>query len=316
MVWLSILAGLALLALGGEWLVRGAVGTARALGVSPLLVGLTIVGFGTSTPELVTSLFAAFEQAPGIAVGNIVGSNIANILFILGVSVVIYPLAVDRRAFRRDGLALAVSTVACTAAVLTGFLDRWLGIVLVALLVGYVTWAYRNEKRTHDPEAEMHEHLAEDVSSPRRTGIAVALAVVGIIATILGARMLVSGAITLVRGLGVSETVIGLTIVAVGTSLPELVACVVAAVRKHADVALGNIIGSNIYNVLGILGTTAIVHPIAIPDVIAVFDIWVMVAATALLMLFLRTGWVLRRWEGIVFLIAYAAYVAHLVASA
>ena len=313
MTILLIMVGLALLAIGGDILVRGAVGISTRLGVSPLLAGLTIVGFGTSTPELVTSLFAAFDDAPGIAVGNIVGSNIANILFILGISALILPLAIDPAAFRRDGLALAVATIACLAAVLFGFLSRPVGFALLALLIGYIVWAYRSERRHPDVEAAMHEHLATDMTSPGMSLIAaLGLAVAGIIGTIIGARLLVDGAIEIARDFGVAETVIGLTVVAVGTSLPELVACIIAALRRHPDVVLGNIIGSNIYNLLGILGVTAIVHPISIPPEIAAFDIWVLLGTTALLGLFLRTGWTLRRSEGCVFLVLYVGYVGYL----
>jgi len=315
MTFLLIIVGLTLLAVGGDILVRGAVGIASRLGVSPLLAGLTIVGFGTSTPELVTSLFAAFDGAPGIAVGNVVGSNIANILLILGVSALILPLAINSAAFRRDGMALAAATFACLAAVLLGFLSRPVGFALLALLVGYIVWAYRSERRHPDAEAEMHEHVAVDVTSPGMSLIAaLGLAIAGIIGTIIGARLLVDGAIEIARDFGVAETVIGLTVVAVGTSLPELVACVIAALRRHPDVVLGNIIGSNIYNVLGILGVTAIVHPIAIPPEIAAFDIWVLLGTTLLLGLFLRTGWTLKRWEGGVFLVLYAGYVGYLTA--
>lgn len=315
MTILFIVIGLILLAVGGDILVRGAVGIASRLGVSPLLAGLTIVGFGTSTPELVTSLFAAFDGAPGIAVGNVVGSNIANILLILGVSALILPLAINPAAFRRDGIALAAATLACLAAVLFGVLSRPVGFALLALLIGYIIWAYRSERRHPDAEAAMHEHVAADVASPGISLMAaLGLAIAGIIGTIIGARLLVDGAIVIARDFGVAETVIGLTVVAVGTSLPELVACVIAALRRHADVALGNIIGSNIYNVLGILGVTAIAHPIRIPPEIASFDIWVLLGTTALLGLFLRTGWTLKRWEGGVFLVLYAGYVGYLTA--
>lgn len=313
MTILLIIIGLILLAVGGDILVRGAVGISTRLGVSPLLAGLTIVGFGTSTPELVTSLFAAFEGAPGIAVGNIVGSNIANILLILGVSALILPLSINQSAFRRDGFALALSTLACLAAVLLGFLNRPVGFALLALLIGYILWAYRSERRQPDAETAMHEHVTADVTSPTITLLAaLGLAVAGIIGTIIGARLLVDGAIDIARDFGVAETVIGLTVVAVGTSLPELVSCIVAALRRHPDVVLGNIIGSNIYNILGILGVTAIAHPIKIPPEIAAFDIWVLLGTTALLGLFLRTGWTLKRWEGGVFLILYAGYIGYL----
>lgn len=309
--------GLVLLTAGGEILVRGAVGAARALGVSPLLVGLTLVGFGTSTPELVTSLTAALEGSPGIAVGNVVGSNIANVLLILGVTAVILPLGILPAAYKRDGIALAASTLACAVAVLLGFLDRWLGVAFVLILVGYVVWAYLNERGSHDAEAERQEHMAEDAApAGMSVPVALVLALGGIALTILGARFLVGAAIDMASALGVSDTVIGLTVVAVGTSLPELVACTVAAIRRHADVALGNIVGSNIYNVFGILGITAAVSPIPVPPEIARLDIWVLVAVTALLLLFLRSGWTLKRWEGGVFLALYAAYVAFLVANA
>jgi len=311
--WALIVAGLVLLAGGGELLVRGAVGVARTFRISPLLVGLVLVGFGTSTPELLTSLIAAFQGAPGIAVGNVVGSNTANILLILGATAVIYPLAIQPGALRRDGLVLIGSTVACMAAVLIGRLNLWVGSALLALLAVYLVWAYLNERAHPDAQAETHEHMAADAPpGPRSMLVALAVAVIGIGLTVLGARLLVSGAIDLARGFGISETVIGLTVVAIGTSLPELVACVIAALRRHADVALGNVIGSNIFNVLGVLGVTAVVRPITVPAELARFDIWVLAAATALLMVFLRTGWTLSRWEGGVFLVGYLAYIGFL----
>ena len=317
MTVLLLITGIALLAGGGDLLVRGAVGAAEALGVSPLLVGLTIVGFGTSTPELVTSIIAAVEEAPGIAVGNAVGSNIANILLILGLSALIAPLAVRPSALRRDGLALVVSTLACLAAVLSGTLGRPVGVGFLLLLIAYLVHAYRDERRAAGALSATHEHGAPAAGQrPRGLGPMLGLAALGIAATVIGARLLVEAAIDLARASGVGETVIGLTVVAVGTSLPELMACVVAALRRHADVAIGNVIGSNIFNMLAILGLTAIVHPITVPPEIARFDIWVMLAATMLLILFSRTGWLLRRWEGGIFLLGYAGYVACLVLNA
>lgn len=314
---LMIALGLVLLAGGGEVLVRGAVGAAQSLGVSPLLIGLTLVGFGTSTPELVTSLTAALEGSPGIAVGNVVGSNTANILLILGVAALLMPLAVAPGAFRRDGFALVGAGLGCMFAVLVGELDRGLGGVFLLLLVGYIVWAYRSERAHPDAETAKHEHVAASAPhGPRNLWLSIGLALLGITLTIAGARMLVGAAVDLARGLGISDTVVGLTIVAVGTSLPELVTSGVAALRRQADVALGNIVGSNIYNVFGILGATALLQPISVPPEIARFDIWVMLAATVLLTLFLRTGWVLKRWEGGVFLLLYGTYVTWLVANA
>jgi cation:H+ antiporter len=311
---LLVAGGLVLLALGGELLVRGAVGMAARLGISPLLAGLTIVGFGTSTPELATSVQAAMAGSPGIAIGNVVGSNIANILFILGVSAVILPLSVNPASFSRDSLALGGSAVLATGAVLLGVIGPLPGIVLLAALVGYIWWAYKSESATHDAEAVRHEHEAEDRPVPPDTGPLVlgGMIVAGLVAAIFGAGWLVDGAVVLASAAGVSESVIGLTVVAVGTSLPELIACVVAVLRKHEDVALGNIVGSNIYNLCGILGLTAMIHPIEVPAEIAAFDIWAMLGVTLLLILQLRSGWRLSRIEGAVLVALYAAYTAFL----
>jgi cation:H+ antiporter len=307
---LLIAGGLVLLALGGELLVRGAVGMAARLGISPLLAGLTIVGFGTSTPELTTSVQAALAGSPGIAIGNIVGSNTANILFILGLSAVILPLGVNPASFRRDSIALGGSALLATGAVVLGLIGLITGLVLVAALAGYVWWAYKSESASHDAEAVRHEHEAEDRPVPPNTGpvVLTGMIIAGLAAAIVGAGWLVDGATVLASAAGVSESVIGLTVVAVGTSLPELIACIVAVLRKHEDVALGNIVGSNIYNLCGILGLTAIIHPIEVPAEIASFDIWVMLGVTALLIVQLRSGWRLSRLEGALMIALYAGY--------
>jgi len=305
---LLIIGGLVFLAFGGEILVRGAVGSARVLGVSPLLSGLVLVGFGTSTPELVTSLIAAMRNAPDIAVGNVVGSNIANILLILGLTAAITPIYVRPQAIGRDMIALGASSVTCLLAVVAGFIDRWFGLFLLALLGTYLVVTYLRERN-----AEAGGATRPPVDRDwRRLGRFALMTAAGIALTVIGARLLVGGAIELAEGLGMPQRVIGLTIVAVGTSLPELVACVVAALRRHADVALGNVIGSNIYNVFGILGITAAVSPIRIPPEIANLDIWVLLAATGLLALLLRTGGGLKRLEGAGFLLAYVAYTGFL----
>ncbi|WP_228243038.1 calcium/sodium antiporter [Porphyrobacter sp. GA68] len=313
MIW-PLIAGLILLALGGELLVRGSVGLARRLGVSPLLAGLVIVGFGTSTPELSTSVQAALAGSPGIAIGNVVGSNIANILFILGLSALVLPLAVNRAAFRRDALALGGSTLLCAAAILFGSLGRLSGALLVACLFAYVIWAYRAERAATDPEGQRHEAEAADTTPAIAAALPLALMVVaGLAAAIFGAGLLVDAAIVLAGNLGVSQSVIGLTVVAVGTSLPELIACLVAVARKHADVALGNIVGSNIYNVLGILGVTALIEPLSVPPEIAQFDIWVLLGVTALLLAQLRSGWTVSRAEGGLLLTLFIGYTAFLI---
>jgi cation:H+ antiporter len=309
---LLVAAGLVLLALGGELLVRGAVGMAARLGISPLLAGLTIVGLGTSTPELATSVQAALDKAPGIALGNVVGSNIANILLILGLSALAMPIAVNPASFRRDSLALGGSALLASGAVLLGVIGLVAGLVLVAALGFYLWWAYRSESAAHDAEAERHEHEAAERPVPPDTGPVVlgGMIVAGLAAAIFGAGWLVEGAIVLAGAAGVSQSVIGLTVVALGTSLPELIACLVAVLRKHGDVALGNVVGSNIYNLCGILGLTAVIHPIAVPAEIARIDLWVMLGVTALLLLQLRSGWRLSRLEGAALLALYTGYTA------
>lgn len=310
---LSLSLGLAFLFAGGELLVRGSVALARRLGVSPLLIGLTLVGFGTSTPELMTSIEAALIGSPGISIGNVVGSNTANILLILGLAALIAPIACEPRAFYRDAAAMAVAALACLGAALAGAIGRGAGVGFIALLLAYLVHTYRRERRSHDASAVLHEReavLAEP--GPHVLWLSLAFAVGGIALTIYGAHLLVGGAVALAGALGIEDTIVGLTIVAVGTSLPELVASVAASLRRQGDIALGNILGSNIYNALGILGATAIVQPLAVPAAILRFDIWVMLAATLLLIVFAITGRRLSRGEGAVFLAAYAGYLAAL----
>lgn len=316
-VWMNIALGLVLLLVGGELLVRGAVASAKSLGVSPLLIGLTLVGFGTSTPELVTSVTAALNGSPGIAVGNVVGSNIANILFILGLSAVIYPMAVNPKGFKRDAIMVSAAALACLGVVLYGRMGMLVGVAFIASLLAYIVLVYVQEKRAPDEASLVAEHRAEDASvGPRNMALSLTMAVAGIAITIFGARFLVDGSISLAQGLGVSDTIIGLTIVAVGTSMPELVTSVVAALRRHSDVAYGNIVGSNIFNVFLIMGATSVIEPIDIPRQIANFDIWVMLAATVLLVFFARTGIKVQRWEGWVLLSSYAAYTGYLISIA
>jgi cation:H+ antiporter len=321
-VVLPLLGGLLLLALGGELFVRGAVAIAERLGVSRLLIGLTLVGFGTSTPELVTSVQASLAGSPGIAVGNIVGSNIANILVILGLSALLVPIAVGQGALWRDG-TIALGTALLLAAVAVfGTLDRAVGGAFVLGLAAYIAYAWRAERRAASDDhtaafekaqayEETHPHREPRPGASRRRdwAIAAGLAAAGLLLVILGGRLLVDAAVELARGLGVNEAVIGLTIVAVGTSLPELVTSLVAAYRRHADVALGNVLGSNIYNILGIGGITALIAPTAVPPEIARFDVWVMVLVSALLLALGRSGWRVGRREGAALLAGYAVYV-------
>lgn len=315
MDFLYVVAGFAGLLFGGEMLVRGAVSVARGLNVSPMVIGLTLVGFGTSTPELVTSINAALAGSPGIAMGNVVGSNICNILLILGMGALIAPITVHREALRRDGSVLAVATVLCVVAVLYGTVGRAAGAVLVAALGGYLVMTFWLESRRQSPAAEVYEAEA-DLPAPvghGGMGPATLAFVAGLALTLVAARFLVQGAVGLAADWGMSEAVIGVTVVAVGTSMPELVTSVIAARRGQGDVAFGNVIGSNIFNILGILGVTALVRPMAVPPEIMRLDIWVMLAATALLFVIARSGWDISRREGGLLAGAYGAYLGWLV---
>lgn len=309
MIYLQLAIGLALLLASGEFLVRGAVGFARALGLSPLFIGLTLVGFGTSAPELVASLIAAFRGAPGIAIGNVIGSNIANILLILGIAALVAPLPVQRQQFHRDAVALGLATVLAAAVVAAGSVSRLEGGALIALLVGYVGLAYWSERRVYDSEGRRHEEEAELHSPPASAALRpLLIALAALAGVILGARLLVDASIVVAERLGIAESVVGLTVVAVGTSLPELAVSAIAAFRGQGAVAVGNVVGSNIYNALGILGATALAHPLTVPPEIAHFDAWLMLAVAAVLLFFMYYGKTLGRVTGGIFLAAYGGY--------
>lgn len=322
---LLLLGGLIVLIVGGELLVRGAVRVAERAGMSPLLIGLTLVGFGTSTPELVTSVKAGLAGSPGIALGNIVGSNIANILLILGLSALVFPVNVGSLALRRDGVLVLGTAILLGLVAWFGLFDRWVGLLFIAGLVSYVVFAYWQERDTarvsaagHTAAFEKAEAHDEAVSRPKAAAGAgsivpsILLAVLGLVIVVVGGDLLVRGAIALARGFGISETVIGLTIVAVGTSMPEFVTSMLAAYRRHADVALGNILGSNIYNILGIGGFTALIAPGEVPARIVQFDAPVMIVVSVLLLVFCATNRRVSRLEGGVFVLGYVAYIAAL----
>ncbi len=311
MTYLELAIGLVLLLGGGELLVRGAIGVARRLGVSPLLIGLTLVGFGTSTPELVASINAALAGAPGLALGNVVGSNIANILLILGFGAAISPMRTTRDAFVRDGPVLLAASVLLVAVCFLETIGRLVGVCFLGLLLAYTVYTYRTEQTAPDASAAVYEAEAEVLGPvPPSLPLGLLLAIGGMACVLIGASLLVGAAIEIARLWGISEAVIGLTIVSVGTSLPELATTAVAAYRRQSDVAFGNIIGSNIFNTLGILGTTALVQPLAVDPAIARFDVWVMLGVAVLGVGFALTGWRVSRREGLTLLAAYATYLA------
>ena len=319
MTYLLLVLGLVLLIAGGELLVRGAVRIAEHLGLSPMLIGLTIVGMGTSMPELAASVQAALAGSPGIALGNIVGSNIANLLLILGLAVALSPFAVPRGVLWRDGGTGLVCAAILIAAGYTLGLTRGVGILLVVGMFAYVYLAFRQEKAGAGHGAAYDKALALEeidpalVPSAKPQGsimLAAASLLAGIALIVWGGSLLVDAAITISASLGVSDEVIGLTVVAVGTSLPELVTSAIAAIKRQGEIALGNVLGSNIYNVLFIGGVTGIVAPTEIPAGILQVDLLVLLAVSAIVMLFAFTGGRLSRVEGSLLVAGYAGYVA------
>ncbi|PWE33357.1 sodium:calcium antiporter [Maritimibacter sp. 55A14] len=307
--YLMLAGGFAALLAGGEYLVRGAVNTARRLDIPPMVIGLTLVGFGTSMPELATSLQAALAGSPGIALGNVVGSNIANILLILGLAAVLMPIAVAAESFRRDAAVLIAATALCILAALSGTLDRWHGVVFLVGLGGFLWLAFR---KSAPAAADVYTHEAEFLTARSPLWLSLVQFAGGLAVVLLGARFLVSGAIEIATRQGISEATIGLTVVAVGTSLPELVTSAIAVRRGQSDVAFGNIIGSNIFNILGILGCTVLVAPLPVPPDMLRFDLWVMLAATLLMTVFALTGRRISRGEGTILLALYVAYLGFL----
>ncbi len=283
---------------------------ARRAQISPHVIGLTVIAFGTSAPELFVSLKAALHGSPGIAIGNVVGSNIANILLMIGTVGVVTPFVCRGAPLRRDGLMLVLATVLFVAAGIHGVIERWHAVVMLTMLVGYLLYCYREERRA-GPESLHAKEVAEFDQLPTSMWRSIAYTVGGLIAVIAGARLLVDGAIMVARIAGISETVIGITVVAVGTSLPELATTVVAAMRRHSDVALGNIIGSNIFNTLGILGVVALVDPLPIPPEIMSVDLWIMAAVTVTFVaLAIRLPAFNRPWA-VVFFLTYVLFITN-----
>ena len=315
---LMAVGGLALLLGGGELLLRGAVALATRLGLSPLLIGLTVVAAATSMPELVVVLTSSLEGVPDLGVGNVVGSNIANILLILGCAAVIWPIATRPHHILRDGAAVLVATALFIAFGFAGEIGRVHGIIMLAGLAVYLAYSYVSDRRLEararsEPDVDATATAAESETPSRPpSGIAGALGLValGVLALVLGSQWLVDGAIAFARALGISEAVIGLTMVAIGTSLPELATAVVAGLRRHPEIALGNVLGSNLFNLLAILAVMAVVTPFRVSAELLGFHLWVMAGAALVLLPVMFTGWRIGRREGAAFLVAYAVYIA------
>jgi len=310
--YLMTLGGLVLLYGGAESLVRGSSALALRLGLSPLVVGLTVVAFGTSSPELAVSLKAALAGQGDIALGNVVGSNIANLALILGLCALVRPLRVAAQVVRWDAPLMLGSSVLFAALLLDGALSRAEGALLFAGIVGYTAFSVHLARR--EPSTAVQEEFAEGLpAAPRSLWVEALLVVLGLALLVVGGRFLVSGAVAVARDFGLTEAFIGLTVVAVGTSLPELATSMVAAVRGEADIAVGNVVGSNIFNLLGVAGLASLVHPLRATGV-SWPDLWVMIGVAAAVLPMIWTGYRVSRGEGLVLCLGYGGYLGWLLA--
>lgn len=328
---LLLIGGIVLLVGGGEALVRGAASLGRTVGLSSLIIGLTVVSSATSAPELAVSIGAALSGSPGLAVGNVVGSNIANILFVLGLTAVFGTLSVRRQLIRADIPVMIVLSVLALLLAMDGALSTADGSLLLFLflvyLVGIILYARRRMAKGQEPDLAVEEAVGPAGGGLMQrlratTGGSVAVDVVlvafGLGLLVAGAQMLVTGATNIATALGISELIVGLTVVAVGTSLPELATSVIAALRGERDMAVGNLVGSNIFNIGAVLGLTALISPegIAVDRAAVVFDLPVMVAVALVLLPLAFTGQAIARWEGYLLVTLYIAYVVYLVLAA
>lgn len=307
---LILLVGFVLLYFGGDYLVKGSSTLALQLGVTPLLVGLTVVAFGTSSPEMAVSIKAGMSGVGDVALGNVVGSNIFNILGILGLAALIQPMTVKAQIVKIDmPICIGVSLALCWL-YRDGVLSRVEGIGLFIGIVIYVIFSIRlAKKEKQEVQAEFAEGIQED-HKPLWMNLTFIFG--GLVALVFGGRFFVDGSVAIARSVGVTEAVIGLTIVAIGTSMPELATSLIASAKKEGDIAIGNVVGSNIFNILSILGITAMLQPLAMGNITWV-DMGVMVATAVILVPFMFTGLRIERWEGGVMLTGYVAYVVWLI---
>lgn len=297
-----ILLGFLLLIKGGDYLVEGAVAIAQRAKLSKMVIGMTVVGFGTSMPELLVSAQSALVGNSGIAIGNVVGSNIANIALILGVSSLIVPIASSRVTLRIDHPFMLLSAILFVVIAMTGSIERWAGVLFVLMLIGFVWYQVVASRKA------MKQQEEEPAEAPMALWKAILIVAVSFGAMVFGADKLIEGASNIALALGVSDRIIGLTIVAVGTSLPELFASVMASIKGESDMAIGNIIGSVTFNILSVIGISAIICPIKESDVGFGFDYLAMILVSIILWIFLRTHHKIVRWEGLILTLFYIAY--------
>jgi cation:H+ antiporter len=317
-MWWAILGGGILLTIGAEALVRGASRLAALAGVSPLVIGLTVVAFGTSAPELAVSLKAAWVGQGDIAIGNVVGSNIVNVLVILGLCALIQPLKVHTQLIKIDVPIMIGVSILTFALAWDGLIGRMNGALLAGGSIAYTVFTIQ---KSRNESARVKSEFADALEMPEARGIrtlvtSLFFVVLGLAALVIGSRLFVDGAVALARLYGVSELVIGLTIVAFGTSLPEVATSVMASIRGERDIAIGNVVGSSLFNLLVVLGFSSLVSPIPVATQALYLDLPVMIGVAIACVPIFFTGFEIRRWEGLLFLLLYAAYTAYLIMNA
>lgn len=309
--YVQLIGGLILLLIAGDALVSGAASLAIKFKLSPLLIGLTIIAFGTSAPELFVSIKAAFNGTPGIAIGNVVGSNIANILLVLGLPSILYAMDADNNDVRRNVKVVMLASLIFAALTLTGRLVWWHGAILFSGIVMFLYFEASKSRNARKNGEYDYSEIEDEIDSAPKRGWKIALFILfGIIGLPLGADLLVEGASDIAHDFGISEAAIGLSVVALGTSLPELAAVFSSVRRKESDLAIGNILGSNLFNMLAVMGATSLIHPVRVDDIIIHQDIWIMLSVTVMLLfviLFLKK---ISKLTGIIFTTLYVLYIA------
>lgn len=307
-----LIGGFVILLISGEFLVRGATSLALRFNISTLVVGVTVVSFGTSAPELVISLQAALNGHPDIAIGNIVGSNIANLALVLGITATIFHVNVSKNSIRIDWPVMMIASLAFWYFMSDLVIVQWEGLVFTIAIIAFVVWLIRKSRKEEIERAGDQKVFIEQQSHSPVFKI-IAFVVLGCAGLALGAKWLVDGAIVIAENIGISERIIGLTVIAFGTSIPELTTSLVATFKKQTDISIGNLIGSNIFNILGIIGVTALVTDIPVLEATLSFDIFWMLGISILVLPFMISSFQVRRIEGVILLALYFTYIAFLI---
>lgn len=308
MDYLFLILGFVLLIIGGEALVKGAVSLAFKLNISPLVVGMTIVSFGTSAPELLVSISAATSGHPDVSIGAVVGSNISNLGLVLGLTVIIFPIAIGRDTLRIDWPLMILASILFFVFARNGEISTLEGIIFLAILVSFTTWLFMNSRKQGK---KVLQDVDIEIETDKKQSLILDLLylAIGFSGLAFGADWLIDAVVNIAKENGVSEKLISVSVVAFGTSLPELVTSCTAAYRKESDISIGNLIGSNVFNLLAILGVTAIVHPIQVNATINQFDVYVMLGISALIFPLMLFGKSLNRWKGILLILVYCMYI-------